>query len=70
MKAINISARVINGLKVLNGGLFKKSVSVDRRFIKALLVCCIGQANIAADILDPIVVAFIKGNLPNKYKII
>lgn len=62
MKVMNLSSRVVNGLKVFNGDSFRHVASIDRKFVKALLVCCIGVKEINQDILDPIAVSFIRGN--------
>lgn len=62
MKVMNLSSRVVHGLKLFNGNSFKDVISIDRKFVKALLVCCIGGKEIAQDTLDPIAVSFIRGN--------
>lgn len=62
MKVINLSARVVNGLTQLNGERFRNLAIIDHKFIKALLICCVGTKNLFEDNLDAISVAFIKGN--------
>lgn len=62
MKVMNLSSRVVNGLRIFNGDSFKDVISIDRKFVKALLVCCIGGKEIAQNTLDPIAVSFIRGN--------
>lgn len=62
-KQITLALRVVNGLKKFNSGILRSDVNCDKKFVKVLLVSCIGIMKIAQKELDPLVIDFIKGTL-------
>lgn len=60
-KQVTLSTRIVNGLSSFNTGCFRYDATYDEKFIKVLLVTCIGVANIKNHQLNPLVIDFIKG---------
>lgn len=65
MKLVTISKVVVEGLLKWNTSEFISSHSHDRRFLKALLVACLGKVNIENNIINDITLDFVKGELKN-----
>lgn len=57
---------MIKGLKRFNMDGFRSSVEYDRKFIKVLLVACIGIASVCFGQMDPFAIEFIKGKTSSK----
>lgn len=62
-KQITLPLRVVNGLKNFNTGNLRHDRNTDKKFIKVLLVACIGVVKVKANQMDPLTIDFIKGNL-------
>lgn len=61
MKAVTIPKRLVDGLIKWNGDGFLTSFEFDRRFLKALIISCIGQKNVLEGQIHEPVFEFIKG---------
>lgn len=61
MTTVTIMRKAVDGLLKWNSEGFASNPEYDKRFIKALLIACIGQRNIAAGNFDNNIIEFIKG---------
>lgn len=62
-KQITLPKRIIAALTTFNTGWFLYDGSYDEKFIKILLLACIGIANVKKNLLNALDVEFIKGEL-------
>lgn len=62
---VNLTQRVVAGLIGFNAIGFRDALAYDVKFIKVLLVACIGRRNIENGKLNSLAVKFIKGNFSN-----
>lgn len=60
-KPVTLTNRIVKGLIAFNTGSFRDSIRYDEKFIKVLIVACIGIDGIRAQENDPIKIDFIKG---------
>lgn len=61
MKAVTITKKVVDGLFKWNTDGFLPSDDYDRRFIKALIIACIGRKNVMENKMDEVALEFVKG---------
>lgn len=61
-KQITLPKRVVIGLRSFNSGGSRDNIAYDEKFIKVLLVVCIGVDRICLKQKDPIEINFIKGS--------
>lgn len=61
MKTVTITKKAIDGLIKWNAEGFVSDPQYDRRFVKTLLIACIGQRNIAEGNYNATVTGFMKG---------
>lgn len=59
---VTLPVRIVNGLKNLNTGSLRAKPNYDNKFVKVLLIACIGKAKINENKMDPLIVDFIRGN--------
>lgn len=58
---MNLTNRVVKGLTYLNSEGFRDAIPYDKKFIKALLVACIGIEKIIRKEFDALAMEFIQG---------
>lgn len=58
---VSLCKRVVEGLAQFNSSGFKYSPTYDMKFVKVLLIACIGRQKISVKELDPLSMGFIKG---------
>lgn len=61
MKLVTITKMVVEGLIKWNTSGFIELPEYDRRFLKALLVACIGKKNIQSGEMNEVGLTFVKG---------
>lgn len=61
-KQVTLPLRIVNGLSALNTGTLRLSIQNDKKFMKMLLISCVGLGKITENQIDDLAMNFIKGN--------